>query len=156
MLPYAVKKGLKNAHILPYYICYKMVKVFWCVFWISNFYGCVKILYSLQYLQSFVLIFHNFFFLAGESGSGKSHMLNLLLNSPGEQVVFFQEGDGAEPCTLQPQVLAANFNLLNSLGERVLFRERDGSWGCTTHPCVLWATLAYPRTAPGTAAYFTI
>jgi ABC-type lipoprotein export system ATPase subunit len=41
---------------------------------------------------------------AGESGSGKSHLLNLLLNSPGEAVVFFREGDGAEPCTLQPQV----------------------------------------------------
>ena len=40
----------------------------------------------------------------GESGTGKSNLLNLILNTPGEQHVYFPEGEGAEPCTLQPQV----------------------------------------------------
>jgi len=39
----------------------------------------------------------------GESGCGKSNILNLLLNTPGEHNVVFAEGEGAEPCTLQPQ-----------------------------------------------------
>jgi len=39
----------------------------------------------------------------GESGSGKSNILNLILNTPGEQKIFFPEGEGAEPCTLNPQ-----------------------------------------------------
>ena len=41
----------------------------------------------------------------GESGSGKSNLLNLILSTPGEQNVVFPEGEGAEACTLQPQVV---------------------------------------------------
>jgi len=39
----------------------------------------------------------------GESGEGKSTLLNLLLNSPGENKIFFEESEAPEACTLSPK-----------------------------------------------------
>eukprot|EP00092_Neocalanus_flemingeri_P068955 GFUD01084374.1.p1 GENE.GFUD01084374.1~~GFUD01084374.1.p1 ORF type:complete len:120 (-),score=25.03 GFUD01084374.1:14-373(-) len=39
----------------------------------------------------------------GESGEGKSTLLNLLLNSPGENKTFFEVSEDPEACTLSPR-----------------------------------------------------
>jgi len=39
----------------------------------------------------------------GESGEGKSTLLNLLLNSPGENKIFFEVSEDPESCTLSPK-----------------------------------------------------
>ena len=39
----------------------------------------------------------------GEAGEGKSTLLNLLLNAPGDQETFFDVSDEPEACTLVPR-----------------------------------------------------
>ena len=39
----------------------------------------------------------------GEAGEGKSTLLNLLLNAPGDQETFFAVSDEPEACTLVPR-----------------------------------------------------
>ena len=39
----------------------------------------------------------------GESGEGKSTLLNLILNSPGENKIFFEVSEAPEACTLCPR-----------------------------------------------------
>ena len=38
----------------------------------------------------------------GEAGEGKSTLLNLILNSPGDSEVFFDVSDEPEACTVSP------------------------------------------------------
>ena len=38
----------------------------------------------------------------GEAGEGKSTLLNLILNSPGEDKTYFDVSDEPEACTLTP------------------------------------------------------
>ena len=39
----------------------------------------------------------------GESGEGKSTLLNLILNTPGENKIFFEVSEAPEACTLSPR-----------------------------------------------------
>ena len=38
----------------------------------------------------------------GEAGEGKSTLLNLILNTPGEDKIFFDVSDEPEACTVSP------------------------------------------------------
>ena len=38
----------------------------------------------------------------GEAGEGKSTLLNLILNTPGEDKIFFDVSDEPEACTVTP------------------------------------------------------
>ena len=40
----------------------------------------------------------------GEAGEGKSTLLNLILNTPGEDEIFFDVSDEPEACTITPTV----------------------------------------------------
>ena len=48
----------------------------------------------------------------GEAGEGKSTLLNLILNSPGEDEIFFDVSDEPEACTISPTYRYESINII--------------------------------------------